>query len=307
MNVHTDQQQAISAKLHHLHDKAGEIRRRLSSVSRRLRFDPPASAAGVILNIDIAEGETRQLLRRSTCSAPCSATTITEIEGGRYDRLSRGYRPHCRRGQATQPARRDDRIVAGMADDIRRHSSPSSGERQPWRWLSQAAKAFECPRKAAAAHEAGHAINYAANGSHVRSEDFHRSHDGRRHWLGLTLGGSEWRIAPDTAPDDDLIVARNQVAGVLGEFILIRRISGRSSLDEVVLAQSIVAGAAAKLGIAFEPLMASQIGIVRATLAANRSVLARLAETLHRRCRLRGAALTRLLADVEARGKEALP
>ena len=63
MDMHTDQQHAIEAKLHNLHDKAGEIRRRLSSVSRRMRYDPPAYAAGVILNIDLAERETGQLLR----------------------------------------------------------------------------------------------------------------------------------------------------------------------------------------------------------------------------------------------------
>ena len=217
MDVHSDQQHAIEAKLHNLHGKAGEIRRRLS-VSRRMRYDPPTSNAGVILNIDIAEGETRQLLR--------TLDLLRDMLGDELNCASRAgdmtdTLDIVRPTRSLNARAEMNSIVAGMPVDVRGWFIAELQAKGSLALAQQGRKAFESPRKASAAHEAGHAVNYAASGTSVRSvKIFHRSHDGRRHWLGITLGGGAWCITPDTAPENDLAVARNQLAGVLGEFVL---------------------------------------------------------------------------------------
>ena len=134
---------------------------------------------------------------------------------------------------------------------------------------------------------------------------------GQTHWLGLTHGSGRWEISPSSSAENDLGIARAQLAGGIAEAVLDPsdfRLG--SSLDEAVLAQMIVAGAADKIRASFEEVMAAQFAGVLDILMLNKPALTRLTEALHDCCRLRGARLGRLLTDVVAphwlRGSETI-
>ena len=115
----------------------------------------------------------------------------------------------------------------------------------------QGQDAFATPAKAAAAHEAGHAIQAAAEGVPVSDCRIVRATvpplGAVR--LGETLGAPAWIAGPTTHPDSDLHVARRQLAGLAGELLLdLRNFRFGSSLDELALSRLQVATAAVKLG-----------------------------------------------------------
>jgi hypothetical protein len=98
-------------------------------------------------------------------------------------------------------------------------------------------RAFECPKEAAAIHEAGHVVVNVALGGRVRRVDIDCHPSGA--WIGYTeyLNG-EWSLSPETATSEKwLEIARNLYAGVAAEMLFDPDFRQGSSLDEVVMSQ----------------------------------------------------------------------
>lgn len=168
--------------------------------------------------------------------------------------------------------------------------------------VAQGAAAFDCPRSAAALHEAGHCVVYRAEGEHVTvTRIWHEFFLDRRNWLGLTKGTGRWRVAPDTPPADDLRQARFHLAGVCAELAFEGdQFRAASSVEEIAVARQIILSAAAKLDVEFAPLMAGQFLLVTDILGRHRATVDAIARELIRRGSLKGARLERLLAGVKA-------
>jgi hypothetical protein len=168
-------------------------------------------------------------------------------------------------------------------------------------------RAFDMPRSAALAHEAGHAIVFAHDGIEVECVAiWHGTHPmtGIPAWCGGTFERKRrWKLGPQSPLDDVLKRAGFMIAGEAGEAVLdpdgYRR---GSSLDEVVGSQALVAAYA-------PPAAAEARGgetlwrKVRARSAAiiyyNKAVARDLIERLDRTQTVRGRALKEILARVQ--------
>jgi hypothetical protein len=86
---------------------------------------------------------------------------------------------------------------------------------------AQGSRALDNPLSAAAVHEAGHAVLYAAHGHDVRSVKVWQKKRGvaRGQWIGFTSVDVTLRTGPNTAPEADFIYATIIIAGVLSEQI----------------------------------------------------------------------------------------
>ena len=107
-------------------------------------------------------------------------------------------------------------------------------------------QAFDCPKEAAAIHEAGHLVVNVALGGRVRRVDIGCHPSGA--WIGFTeYRDQEWSLSPETATSEKwLEIARNLYAGVAAEMLFDPDFRHGSSLDEVVMSQWI-GGEAARL------------------------------------------------------------
>ena len=184
-------------------------------------------------------------------------------------------------------------------------------------YQAQGLAAFAYPKSAAAAHEAGHVVEYAATGRPVQSTKiFSRKliDQPGLGWAGLTKAqGGEISITPLSPPEHDLATARHQIAGVVAEMIVdTENFRLGSSLDEVILFKMIVGNAATKLGRDRVELGQMQLGLVAYVFSKNEELLRAIAAQLFRGHQVRGKKLTRLLAGVvqvnrDVASKESLP
>jgi hypothetical protein len=129
----------------------------------------------------------------------------------------------------------------------------------------------------------------------VRSvEVFRRGAD----WLGWCAVPGARVLNPGTAPLADLAWARTLLAGPLAELLYARRPALGAGADELVLAQGIVAAAAAKLGTGPDGLMWAILTRVMETLNTHRPTLDALTQVLLRRRKVKQVELARLLRPV---------
>jgi hypothetical protein len=70
----------------------------------------------------------------------------------------------------------------------------------------QGVAAFDCPKSAAALHEAGHAVVATAFGVEVKRAAIAKRHiEGRGVWLGrIDYVGHKWECGPETDPLEDM-------------------------------------------------------------------------------------------------------
>jgi hypothetical protein len=168
--------------------------------------------------------------------------------------------------------------------------------------------AFEMPREAALAHEAGHAIVGTHEGFSIRSLTI-SSQSGL--WGGwcVPAGAPTWTSGPDTTAQNDLRRARMVIAGLAGESLTTSRKPG-SSLDELVTSQHIAFNAARKLAnpdlsipefdAYARQLWREQVfGFARAIVRKNREVFFQIIEQLHRHESVKGRTLRNILALVK--------
>jgi len=172
--------------------------------------------------------------------------------------------------------------------------------------------AFEMTREAAIAHESGHVIVGAHEGTTFQSvRIFFRSMPP----FGKVWGGwcaeensKEWTSGPDTSAESDLSRARVIIAGLAGEAITGLDKPG-SSLDELALSQLLGVNAAVKLhdhtlsdaeySAYAQRLWHEQVwGVAVAILCSNRDPFMRLVEHLHQKERIQGGKLRAVLAQI---------
>ncbi len=134
------------------------------------------------------------------------------------------------------PVRLPPEIAAGVIDDIGREAKRLLAE--------EGARAFEMPRSAAIAHEAGHAIVGAHEGLIiVNVEVFRRDGIWGPIWCGRTDEPGPWGFEATTPIATMLARVRYMLAGLAAEY-LFEPDGARSgsSLDEIVLTQMICDG-----------------------------------------------------------------
>ncbi len=163
--------------------------------------------------------------------------------------------------------------------------------------------AFECPRHAAAIHEAGHVVLYAIQGVVVDHTRIERTPSG---WIGFTSAPDcAFRIEHGVGESLELYLnrARQLAAGVIAEELFDRDFRRGSSLDEVVMSQVLAVKASLLAGAADEGRYWQQ-EVWRATgivLQRHRQAVMEIAHDLHDCERLSGAALARWTGPISSR------
>jgi hypothetical protein len=170
--------------------------------------------------------------------------------------------------------------------------------------------AFAMPRDAAIAHETAHAIVGAHEGLKIRSVRItaYAAMFGVREvvWSGRCDEAVPWSCGPHSTVDADLSRARMTIAGLAGETVTGLDKPG-SSLDELVLSQTIVLGAAVKLGHPDEEA-AQRLWHARVwneallILRENKLPFCKLADALDAREMVKGKKLREILHRVKRRG-----
>ena len=118
-------------------------------------------------------------------------------------------------------------------------------------------------------------------------------------WGGGVRGTFAWQIGPESDPNEDLKVAARMLGGWVGEWFDDRaRMRPGSSIDEIVLGQMVVNGAAQKLRADPEVLLNGLIGVIVDVLKANRAAHEAIAMRLMRKSTIGADGLKRFLEDV---------
>jgi len=169
--------------------------------------------------------------------------------------------------------------------------------------LLQTALRFQGPaallatREHAARHEAGHAIQHAAEGRRVLSvKVFRRGPD----WLGKTTARELWKADQDTDPRADLAQARILLAGPLAEWFNCASPAYGAGMDEVALARGIVLIASRKLQEDCQDLLMGAMAAVVETTKRHRGAFDQLTAVLMRERKVKGFPLRLLLASIDA-------
>jgi hypothetical protein len=208
----------------------------------------------------------------------------------------------------------DDKITLGRVTI----AGPGLGAKVRERFLAETERifqahgrrAFEAPKRAAAIHEAGHAVIATA----LQDERVKRVRIWRRTfednpiivagWFGLTeYHGGGWALDHQTSRPADLIrPARNLYAGIAGEALFAGDdLREASSLDEVMMSQLLGAQAADLLGLDGKTYWREEVhNKVCRHLLANQTVVMRIADYLLEHRKLQGRPLERMLAGVWA-------
>jgi hypothetical protein len=150
-------------------------------------------------------------------------------------------------------------------------------------YLAHGPEAFHAPKTAAAWHEAGHCVAYAAEDQKVdHTRIWSILHEGRRRWIGKTKSAAPtWVSTPETPPAEDLKNARIFLAGFAAEDIFDNRncLPG-SSIDERVLAATLANNAARKLGAEFDAVADAVKSELQGMLVKNKQIVRKVAMEL---------------------------
>jgi hypothetical protein len=158
--------------------------------------------------------------------------------------------------------------------------------------------AFDCPKSSAALHEAGHALMHTLDGKlPERASIWPIRELGRVQWVGRT-DSPRWRVDGWTPPEADLKRARSLIAGVVAEMLFDPEYRLGSSLDEIVIAQSIVRTAAIKMRRDPKVVWLRTLAEVASRLKAHECLVHEIADELMRKGRIKTRRLTRLLQTV---------
>ena len=194
----------------------------------------------------------------------------------------------------------DQQIALGTANAIVRRILPRHG-----------IKAFGSSRKEPAAHEAGHAIIYAAEGIPVLSASLSEI-DVPAGLFGIVPFCSGWTecpsrqsLTPSSPISDDERYLRQTLAGWVGEVFALSKHKVRlgSSLDERIAAGMLAGRIYRRTGNQIESVLAEQYAIIYATLRNNRKVHNAVTKALARQLSLQAPELNQLLADVKPLSK----
>jgi hypothetical protein len=160
-------------------------------------------------------------------------------------------------------------------------------------------RAVECPKSSAAFHEAGHCLIDALNGTLPASASIWPIREiGRLQWIGRTIGTSKWCVNDGTPAEADLKQARSQLAGVVAEALFDPDYRIGSSLDEIVISQSIARTAAIKLVSGVEELWLDTLVEVASKLKAHEWKVREIANELMKKGSIKARRLRALLKTV---------
>lgn len=168
-------------------------------------------------------------------------------------------------------------------------------------------KAFGSSRKETAAHEAGHAIIYAAEGLPVASislSDINVS-VGTSGVIPFCSGWTECpnrqSLTPLSPIADDERYLRQILSGWVGEVFSLRsqKVRRGSSLDERIAACMLAGRIYRRTGKQIEQVLAEQYAIIYATLRNNKLIHARLTNALTQQSILQAEELRKLLSEVK--------
>jgi hypothetical protein len=161
----------------------------------------------------------------------------------------------------------------------------------------QGDKAFAFTRRAAAHHEAGHAVINALDGIATDYCKVKRNpHTGTLGWIGFTEADAPWSVTPDTMPKDDCLQMRRMLAGWAAEILLEGDdLALGSSIDEALIAGNIAAWIAHKTGREPDRVFQAVMVGVLADLALHESHVRAIAALLVRERIVRGPRLQKLL------------
>jgi hypothetical protein len=219
-------------------------------------------------------------------------------------------------GQCAEPLQDDVFTLAGFT-----MAGPRLGKAVRERFVALAAgllkkhgpRAFEMPKRAAAIHEAGHAIVMAILGVRITNISIdHISRDGKLHWGGNTEAPDLAFVDTPTCPvrfDNLLDRSRIVYAGLAAELLFAGddRREG-SSLDEIIMSQILAERAASLVGASAPDLWRDQVAHwCNIQLIRNRKAHADIADALMSPGRLKGKVLRELCAKVQAADDENWP
>ena len=159
-------------------------------------------------------------------------------------------------------------------------------------------RAFECPKSAAAAHEAGHCVFDALEGAiPLNATIWPIKVAGQTRWIGRTTCNLPFRSNAETSPQADLKFAKDQLAGVIAEALFDpQHYRIGSSLNEIAAAQLAINNAAIKSSRDPQALWFAVVAELSATLRANRRIAREIADVLMHKHVIRGSRLKKALA-----------
>jgi hypothetical protein len=172
-------------------------------------------------------------------------------------------------------------------------------------------KAFGSSRKETAAHEAGHAIIYAAEGLPVASISL-SDIDVPAGPFGVIPFCSGWTECPNrhsltplSPISDDERYLRQTLSGWVGEVFALksRKVRLGSSLDERIAACMLAGRIYRRTGKPFESVLAEQYAIIYATLRNNSHIHKSITKTLMQQSVLQTEELNSLLSQVKPLSK----
>jgi hypothetical protein len=166
---------------------------------------------------------------------------------------------------------------------------------------AQGPAAFECSKRSAAVHEAGHCIITKALGQPVTRTKIERRNVGERVvWLGETLGPPAWECTPETDPRDDFREGISLIAGFIAEVVFDGdNLRFGSSLNEIAVTNAIAHNIAVKLKADPSDVMRQIMAAAGDTLLRNADAVRAIAERLERKRTIDGPRLAKMLAGVE--------
>jgi hypothetical protein len=160
-------------------------------------------------------------------------------------------------------------------------------------------RAFECTKRAAAFHEAGHCVIQALDRNPpMRVGIWPIRKFGMSHWIGRADGTSRWRVDHKTTVEADLKQARSQLAGVVAEALFDADYRLASSIDEIVISQVIVRSAATKTHRHAERLWWKTLLDVMCRLKAHERPVLQIADELMHKGNIKARQLAHLLQTV---------
>lgn len=177
--------------------------------------------------------------------------------------------------------------------------------------MAQGARAYGATRRAAALHEAGHAVIHALDGDKVRRIRIirarERSPDGKRQWIGLCLHNrGAISLTPETPLDALVALARSVAAGYLAEMAFDREdYRLNSSPDEQLIFSCLSPAIAEKMGADADGVHFAVAHGISNDLWAHRAAVLAIAGNLERYGQVSGHKLSRMLPP--ARGYIPMP